>query len=288
MTPEPSPSVSARVARLLGWTPTAWRPVVGGYTPAARYVASDGCERAFVKVATTAVTAAHLRGEGLAYERLTGAYMPRLIGWEDDAHAPILIIEDLGEARWPPPWDRPTVDRMLEQLADLHADTTPLRSFSEAHGGSSEGWANVAAEPEPFLSLGLASREWLQRALPRLIEAEAACPTDGPTVAHFDLRSDNICLTASGPKLIDWAAASQGDPDLDLGFWLPSLAFEGGPAPDEILPNAPLVAAYVSGFFAAYAGLPVIPEAPFVRRVQREQLSTALPWAVRALKLDGL
>jgi len=288
MAPEPSPSVADRAARLLGWTPTAWRPVVGGYTPAARYVASAGRERAFVKVATTAVTASHLRGEGFVYERLTGAFMPGLIGWEDDEFEPILAIEDLGDARWPPPWDRPAVDRVLEQLAALHADTTPLRSFSEAHGGSSEGWANVAAEPEPFLSLGLASREWLQRALPRLVEAEAACPTDGPTVAHFDLRSDNICLTASGPKLIDWAASSQGDPDLDLGFWLPSLAFEGGPAPDEILPNSPEVAAYVSGFFAAYAGLPIIPEAPFVRRVQREQLSTALPWALRALRLEGL
>jgi aminoglycoside phosphotransferase (APT) family kinase protein len=251
-------------------------------------MAAGGRERAFVKVATTAVTAAHLRGEGLAYERLTGAFMPRFIGWEDDAQAPILAIEDLGEARWPPPWDRPAVDRVLAQLDALHADTTPLRSFSEAHGSSSEGWAAVAAAPEPFLSLGMASRQWLARALPRLVEAEAACPTDGASVAHFDLRSDNICLTPAGPKLIDWAAASQGDPDLDLGFWLPSLAFEGGPLPDEVLPDAPEVAAYVSGFFAAYAGLPIIPDAPFVRRVQREQLSTALPWVVRALKLDDL
>jgi thiamine kinase-like enzyme len=234
------------------------------------------------------VTATHLRGEGLAYERLTGAFMPRFIGWEDDAHAPILAIEDLGDARWPPPWDRPAVDRVLEQLETLHANTTPLRSFVEAHSSSSDGWARVAAAPEPFVSLGMASREWLARALPKLIEAEAACPTDGASVAHFDLRSDNICLTASGPKFIDWAAASQGNPDLDLGFWLPSLAFEGGPAPDEILPNAPEVAAYVCGFFAAYAGLPIIPDAPFVRRVQREQLSTALPWVVRALKLDAL
>jgi hypothetical protein len=87
-------------------------------------------------------------------------------------------------------------------------------------------------------------------------------------------------------KFIDWAAASLGNPRLDLGGWLPSLAFEGGPPPDDVLPDAPEIAAWVSGYFAARAGLPIIADAPFVRRVQREQLSTALPWAIRALKLS--
>jgi hypothetical protein len=44
----------------------------------------------------------------------------------------------------------------------------------------------------------------------------------------------------------------------------------------------------VSGFFAARAGLPDIPQAPFVRRLQREQLSTALPWVQRVLNLPPL
>jgi thiamine kinase-like enzyme len=288
MLPEPSPPVAARAARLLGWTPTAWRPVGGGYTPAARYVASSGSERAFVKVATTPLTATQLRAEGVVYERLTGAFMPSLIGWEDHEVEPILVIEDLSDARWPPPWDGPALDRVLEQLEKVHASTVKLRGFADAHGAVSEGWASVAAAPEPFLSLGLTSREWLAGALPKLIEAEAACPTDGSSVAHFDLRSDNICLPKSGAKFIDWADASLGNPDLDLGFWLPSLCFEDGPPPDELLPDAPQIAAFVSGYFASHAGLPIIPNAPFVRRVQQEQLSTALPWAVRALKLDDL
>jgi hypothetical protein len=69
---------------------------------------------------------------------------------------------------------------------------------------------------------------------------------------------------------------------------LPSLHYEGGPPPEAILPGAPEVAAWVAGFFAARAGLPIIPDAPAVRRVQREQLSTALPWAQRALGLAAL
>jgi thiamine kinase-like enzyme len=285
---EPSVSVIERAAALLSWTPTSWRTVVGGYTPAARYIASAGSERAFVKVATTRVTARMLRNEGLVYARLSGSFMPRLIGWEDHPREPILIIEDLSEAIWPPPWTTTSLEAVLEQIDAIHTAKADLPPYSEIHPESDSGWAAVAADPSPFLSLGLASQEWLDAALPRLIEAEANCPTDGDTVAHFDLRSDNICLSPAGAKFVDWAAASQGSPQLDLGFLLPSLCFEGGPAPDEILPDAPQVAANVCGYFAARAGLPTIPDAPFVRRVQREQLTTALPWVARALKLGEL
>jgi aminoglycoside phosphotransferase (APT) family kinase protein len=134
----------------------------------------------------------------------------------------------------------------------------------------------------------MASPDWLARSLPRLVEAEADCPLRGSAVTHFDMRSDNMCITTAGVKFIDWAEACLGNPRLNLGFFLPSLAFEGGPRPQSILPNAPEVAAWVSGYFAAHAGLPVIPNAPFVRRVQREQLSTALPWVVEALRLGEL
>jgi hypothetical protein len=289
MTPEPSPAVAARVARMLGRTPTDWRFVSGGYTPAARYVVSAGAERAFVKVATTPMTAGMLRREGFVYQRLQGPFMPRFIGWDDDERQPLLIVEDLSAATWPPPWDRRAVEQVLEQVHVLHACAAPgLPGFAEVHGDVAGGWATVAEDAGPFLSLGLVSGEWLTHALPRLVEAEAACPTDGDAVTHGDLRSDNICLTMSGAKFIDWPGACRSNPELDLGAWLPSLCFEGGPLPEELLPNAPSVAAWVSGYFAARAGLPVIPDAPFVRRVQREQLTTALPWVSRALKLGGL
>jgi hypothetical protein len=121
-----------------------------------------------------------------------------------------------------------------------------------------------------------------------LIEAEQACSTEGDAVTHWDIRSDNMAFTGDGLKLVDWSEACLSNPDPDVGFWLPSLSFEGGPPPETILPHAPEVAAWVSGFFAARAGLPDIPDAPFVRRVQREQLSTALPWAQRALGLPPL
>ena len=97
-----------------------------------------------------------------------------------------------------------------------------------------------------------------------------------------------MCLAASGARFVDWNLASLSNPVLDLGSWLPSLAYEGGPLPERILPHAPEVAAWLSGFFASRAGLPIIPDAPRVRVVQRQQLETALPWVIRALALPPL
>ena len=101
------------------------------------------------------------------------------------------------------------------------------------------------------------------------------------------MRSDNLCLTDRGVVLIDWNLACLGNPELDTGFWLPSLELEGGPAPEAVLPRAPEVASWVSGFFAARAGLPHIPDAPRVRAFQRAQLVVALAWAARALELPA-
>jgi hypothetical protein len=281
----PASHLIDRVRRLLGWTPDAWRPVVGGYTPAARYVVEGGGRTAFAKIATTPLTADFLRGELRAYGGLSGPFMPRLIGGEDDPAEPILIIEDLSDAAWPPPWDAVRVAAARAAAASLHASSADLPAFAERHAGHGLGWAMVAADPAAFLSLGLAGADWLERTLPALMAAEAACRTGGDAPCHFDLRSDNMAIRPGGALFVDWSGACLANPALDLGAWLPSLAFEGGPPPEAILPDAPEVAAWVSGFFAARAGEPVIPDAPFVRRVQREQLTTALPWAVRALGL---
>jgi len=288
MTAEPDSILAARVADLLGWAPTAWRRVHGGYTAAARYRVVRGADSAFVKIATTRVTARMLRAELVAYPAIQGPFLPRFIGGDDHPDQPLLVIEDLSAAAWPPPWTDTRVADALAAMRAMHLTTAAIPTFAEVGGRLEHGWRDVAKDPAPFLSLGMASAPWLERALPALVAAEIACQTEGTALTHFDLRSDNICFAERGALFVDWAAACRGDPDLDIGGWLPSLAYEGGPPPEAILPDAPEVAAWVSGYFAARAGLPNIPDAPFVRRVQREQLTTALPWVQRALGLGGL
>ena len=280
-----SDELEDRIAAVLGWRPSSWTAVHGGYTPAVRHVVRDGSESAFVKVGTAPVTAAHMRREIAAYAAVNGPFRPELYGASGDPDPPFLIIEDLSRATWPPPWSDAMIDAVLQAAAELHASRADLRPYAAVHGERDPGWWTVARDPAPFLSLNLASDAWLARALPALTAAEAACSAEGAAPTHFDLRSDNICFIRGRAIFIDWGEACLSNPKLDLGFWLPSLAFEGGPPPQTLLPDAPEVAARVSGFFAAYAGLPAVPGAPFVRRVQREQLTASLLWVCRALGL---
>jgi thiamine kinase-like enzyme len=277
--------VALRIEKLIGAKLESYTPVAGGYTPATRLLCRTTTTSFFAKIGTTPLTSQFLRREMHVYNSVSGAFMPQLIAWEDHASAPILIIEDLSAAQWPPPWDDQRVELMLGQLHAMHHTQVSLASYAQVHGVRGANWPAVAADPVPFLSLGLADAPWLEAALPLLIRHEAQCSTDGDSLTHWDLRSDNMCITERRAIFVDWNHACVSNPGLDLGFWLPSLAYEGGPAPERILPDAPEIAAWVSGFFAARAGLPGISDAPRVRLVQRQQLETALPWVARALDL---
>ncbi|MDQ3134233.1 MAG: phosphotransferase [Acidobacteriota bacterium] len=278
----------SRIEKLIGAKVESYRRVAGGCTPALRLVCQTTEASLFVKIGVTPLTSKNLNREIRIYNCLSGDFMPHLVAWEHHQSEPILIIEDLSTQHWPPPWDERRIDLTLSQINALHNTPAAVETYAQVHGMSDANWPAVAADPEPFLALRIADAKWLEAALPSLLQCEENCPTAGDSLTHWDLRSDNICLTAKRAIFIDWNGACLSNPRLDLGFWLPSLQYEGGPAPEKILPDAPEVAAWVSGFFAARAGLPKISDAPRVRLVQRQQLETALPWAARALDLPTL
>jgi hypothetical protein len=262
--------------------------VTGGYTHNVRVVATlrDG-RSVFAKRAVDEVTAAWLRQEHRMYEALGDKpFMAELVGWID-SELPILVLEDLSAAIWPPPWDPAQVDAVLSTLTEL-ADCQPPEGLPRLTNGEQpdDGWHRVLAEPSEFLSLGLCDSDWLNRAGPALCAAAWAAPLAGDALVHCDIRSDNLCFRRGSALLVDWNLASIGNPQIDLAFWLPSLAAENGPSPEAVMPDCPHeLVAHVAGFFASRAGQPTIPYAPLVREVQRQQLRTALPWAARALGL---
>jgi hypothetical protein len=172
-------------------------------------------------------------------------------------------------------------DAMAQVAATPPPPWLPVSSMAEY---VADGWERVAADPDPLLRTGLVEDPWLGRALPDLLEAAARAETSGDQLCHFDVRSDNLCFRPDGSAvLVDWNFAEVGNPRLDLAFWLPSLAHEGGPAPESVLPDAGPEAAVVAGYFASRCGEPPIPDAPGVREAQRRQLGVALPWACREL-----
>ena len=263
-------------------------PVTGGYTPVerCRVVMRDG-RRAFLKRAVDADTASWIRTEAGVYDALEGApFLPRRLDYIAGP-APALWLEDLGGAHWPGTWRPGDVAAVQRALAAIH-ETPPPDWVRPLDITAWPSWADVAADPGPFLGLGLASARWLAAALPRLRAAEAAAPPEPLVLSHLDVRSDNLCVRDGEALLVDWNWICLAPAGLDAAFWAPSLAAEGGGPPEDIAPTGPAWPARVSGFFAAQAGLPDLPMAPRVRHIQRVQLETALPWAVRVIGLPPL
>jgi hypothetical protein len=278
------PDAVSRAERILGTEAENWARVVSrGYSINEHWTAGfvDG-SRAFLKLASVDPSPQWVRDERHVFECVDGPFMPLLLGFED-GDQPLLILEDmLPDARWPPPWHPGDVDVVLAALREIAA--APLKGeLPRLANDGTDGWHDVARDPELFLELGIVSAEWLERSLPALLEASDGTPLDGDSLVHCDVRSDNICLRSGHAVLLDWNHARIGNPAFDVAFWLPSLALEGGPGPESFDVDA--FAVFVAGFFAAQAGLPAPAGAPRVRGFQRAQLEVALPWACRALGL---
>ena len=239
----------------------------------------------FVKMALDDMAAEWLRDEHRVYSSVEAPFLPELVGWHDGERT-LLVLEDLSEAHWPPPWREGEVDAVIATLEAVAATPPPegvptLEGLRERFNG----WELVAADPEPLLATGLCSREWLDAALPRLREAAAGCDLSGDALVHFDVRGDNLCFSGSRVVLVDWNLACVGNPLMDVVAWLPSLRLDGGPEPWELVPDSGGLAALITGYFASRAGLPPPPTAPRVREFQRKQAEVGLPWVARELDL---
>ena len=256
------------------------------YSTADRFavVLADG-RRVFVKSAADENLAAWLRREHEVYTALSGSFLPRLEGWDDDGFRPVLVLEDLSDADWVPSWSTDRVQALLDAVAAIAASPVPpgtprvRDAFADLFGR----WQVVAADPLPFLSAGLRDDRWLEHALPVILEAVERAPVDGDSLCHLDVRSDNICFRDGRAILVDWNWASLANPQVDIAAWAPSVTVEGGPPPWELLPGAGELAAFVAGIWAAVVGLPPPATAPHVRAVQRAQLAVALDWVDREL-----
>ena len=70
------------------------------------------------------MTSGFLRQEIRFYEAVQGSFMPTLLGY-DTGNPPLLVIEDLSAARWPPPWDAGAIDAVRATLGAVWSTPAP-------------------------------------------------------------------------------------------------------------------------------------------------------------------
>lgn len=272
----------------LGALAESWEPVTAriGNDSGRWLVRLAGGGSIFVKAPYDEASGEWLRTEALVYQGVEADFLPQLLAWDGE----LLVLEDLSGAAWPPPWTEQAVAAVCAALDELAVVTPPagLPPLENLRGLLVDtGWPEIQADPEPLLSLGLCGREWLEAALPELRASAETVELSGNSLIHVDIRSDNLCLRDGRALLFDWNQASIGNPLFDLAEWLPSLAAEGGPPPEQLLPHAAgaAFAAAFAGFWGSRAGLPAPSWGPRLREMQRLQSAVALSWAARALGL---
>lgn len=289
----------ARVEHLLGSPVLAATTQPGGFSPgiAARLVLADG-KRAFVKAVgdiNPSAPSLHRAEARIAAALPPSAPAPRFLGAIDSDGWVILAFDDVDGALPVQPWRDDELARVLAATADLAGALTPAPidapPAATRYHALGRGWqllvddaaagADDLAGADPWVRTHLSDLAGLERGWDRAVE--------GATLAHGDVRADNILLTADRVMFVDWPWACLAPPWFDLVAMLPNVAMNGGPAPEDVLAAHPTAAtadpAAITTVVAALAGTwtylgrqPDPPGLPTVRAFQRAHAAVALRW----------
>jgi aminoglycoside phosphotransferase len=294
----------AEVERLLGGRVLAAVTQPGGFSPgvAARLVL-DGGRRAFVK----AVGDLNPESPGIhrAEARIAAALpettpAPRLLGSIDADGWVILLFEDVDGSMPAQPWRPGELARVLGAVADLAAVLTPAPiqapPAASRFANLGRGWQQLAVEAQSG-EVDLAGLDpWAREHLAELAALEERWPkaVEGTSLAHADIRADNILLTPGRVVFVDWPWACLAQPWFDLAGLLPSVAMNGGPPPEDLFAAHPVtrgadpdsvtaVVAALAGMWTFVGRLPDPPGLPTLRAFQRAQGTIALRWLKRRI-----
>jgi len=282
----------------------------GGFSPgvAARLRLTDG-RRVFVKAvhpaANAQAPALHRREARVVAAMPADTPVPRL-HWTIDRGPDdwiVLAFDDIDGRQPAVPWGPDELDRVMVALDALADRLTPspiaadwLGEAGDLVRESGRGWADAAAEPATMGRLDA----WTRHNIGTLVtlEANVESAARGRTLLHQDLRADNLLLTDDAVLVVDWPHARIGAAWVDLLWFAPSVAMQGGPAPEALLrrfgpaadadPDAvDAVIAAIAGFFTLGSLLPDPPGLPTLRAFQAAQGAIARSWLAQRRGLDG-
>ncbi len=297
--------VRAAVEECLGSPVVRARTIRGGFSPglAADVRAASGL-RVFLKAVgpeRNPDSPDLHRQEAAIASRLPAAVpAPRLLwSWDEGPGGWVALAFAWLDGAMPRlPWRRSDAWRVLSALDAMAADLTPapiegLPPAADAFRASINGWSRLRAEGgEGALTPAF------RRGLDTLCALEAAAPAaaEGDTLLNLDVRRDNLILGPAGEVwVVDWPGACRGAAFVEALLFLPSLAMQGGPAPEEALMRSAAlraadpgavdsVLAAAAGYFTYHALQPPPPGLPTLRAFQAAQGETARAWLGRRLR----
>ena len=261
----------------------------GGFSPgtADRVVTADG-RRAFVKAVSTELSLRSVelaRAEAHVTAQMPAAApVPRLLAVLDDGEWVVLIHEDV-EGRHPrTPWVENEIRATVRALRQLAAALTPppvtgVPTAAEHLAQCFGGWDRIAADPLPDLDPWVAARlDDLRAAADRGLAAVGT----GATLAHCDVRADNLLVRPDGSVVVvDWPYGCVGPAWLDTLLLAMNVLVHGG-AGDRLLAGldprttTDVITAF-TGDFLDRSRHPS-PGIPHVRAFQRAHADAVLPW----------
>ena len=271
----------------------------GGFSPgvAARLTLADG-GRAFIKAVHPAANPQapdlHRREGAVVAAMPADVPVPRWRWTIDEGSAGwvVLAFDDVVGRQPAVPWRADDLDAVLVALEALAERLTPsplavdrLGQAGDLVTDSERGWATVPGTDVDRLDA------WTRRHLDELarLETGVTAAAAGSTLLHQDLRADNLLLTDAGVMVVDWPHARVGQPWIDLLWFAPSVAMQGGPDPQTLLgrfgpaaeadPEAvDAMLAAIAGFFTLGSLLPDPPGLPTLRAFQAAQGDIARRW----------
>lgn len=280
-------SVRAAVEGIIGGRVVQAASQAGGFSPgtADRVRTADG-RRAFVKAVSTAQNefspGMHRREAAITAALPSSAPAPTLLGVHDDGDWVALVLSDVDGRH--PDWDDPAdLATVLAAVAALAGALTPcpieVRTAREYLEPDFLGWHRLRDDPparlDPWITTHL---DDLCRHAERGLVALA-----GNTLAHADIRADNLLVSADGTvTVVDWPHGCRGPAWLDTLQLLINVRLYGGHA-DLAMIDAEHddVVAVLSGFgafFADAARHPAPPGLPSLRAFQQAQADVVVSW----------
>ncbi|HSS60419.1 MAG TPA: hypothetical protein VLK30_03060 [Candidatus Limnocylindrales bacterium] len=265
-----------------------------GFSPglAARLKLADG-RRCFLKAvhesANPDTPDIHRREARILASLPSSAPVARLLWTYDEGGWVALCLEDVDGRHPHEPWTEGDLAMVVATLNRMAADLTPSpiqvdESAAQAFATNINGWRVALQRNERGLE------PWVLENLPLLAELESRAPeaARGDTLLNFDVRADNLLIAGDRVYVLDWPWARTGSWWIDLVAMAPSVAMQGGPAPEELLRRIDLrgvspesidaVVCTLAGYFVVRALEPPPPGIPTVRAFQAAQGRVAVAW----------